>query len=119
MDNRKDEVRSDLIISEDVIAAIVLNAAKDVEGVTGFSDRRMIFQKKDGAARSVKVWMNDNEVKIHLYLTLEGSSRIPEVCAYVQRNVKGAVQNMTGRVVTKVNVSVIGADFNEPTELQK
>lgn len=119
MDKQKEAVHSELIISEDVIAAIAINAAKDVEGVAGFSERRPSLKKKDGAARSVRVWMNDNEVKIHMYLTLTGSSRIPEVCAQVQRNVKGAVQNMTERVVTKVNISIVGADFNEPSELQK
>lgn len=119
MEKQKEVVKSELIISEDVIAAIAINAAKDVDGVAGFSEKRASITKKDGTARSVRVWTNDNEVKIHMYLTLIGSSRIPEVCAQVQRNVKGAVQNMTGRVVTKVNISVVGADFTEPTELQK
>lgn len=119
MEKQKQVVQSELIISEDVIAAIALKEAKDVEGVVGFSDRQTIFSKKDGAARSVRVLINDNEVKIHLYLTVSGTCRIQEVCSQVQRNVKGAVQNMTGRVVTKVNISIVGADFTEPTELQK
>lgn len=119
MEKEKQVVQSELVISEDVIAAIAMKEAKDVEGVVGFADRRSVFSKKDGVARSVRVSINENEVKIHLYLTLSGTCRIQEVCSQVQRNVKGAVQNMTGRVVTKVNISVVGADFTEPTELQK
>ena len=37
----------------------------------------------------------------------------------VQRAVKNAVQNMTGRVVTKVNISIVGVDFSEIAQAQK
>ena len=36
----------------------------------------------------------------------------------IQRSIKNAVQGMTGKVVSKVNVSVQGIDFDAPTQLK-
>ena len=69
--------------------------------------------------KSVRVWVNENEIKLHLYLLLKGGTKIPAVSAQVQRAVKYAVQNMTGRVVTKVNISIVGVDFSEIAQAQK
>jgi len=48
-----------LVISDDVIASIALNAAKDVEGVSSFAARtpdvHSIFKLGEGAAKSVRV----------------------------------------------------------------
>lgn len=116
-----DENNSDklggLVISEEVIAAIALNAAKDIDGVAGFASRppdvQSIFKIGDGPLKSVKVWSGENDVKLQLYLIIRDNKKIPSVAAEVQRSVKNAVQNMTGRVVTKVNISIAGIDFCE------
>ena len=116
-DMKKQDVVSGLVISEEVIAAIALNAAKDVEGVSGFAarprDLQALLHIGDDMLKSVRVWVNENEIKLHLYLLLKGGTKIPAVSAQVQRAVKNAVQNMTGRVVTKVNISIVGVDFSE------
>ena len=84
-----------LVISEDVIASIALNAAKDVEGVSSFAARtpdvHSIFKLGEGAAKSVRVLSSDN-------------------------NVKNAVQSMTGKMVSKVNVSIAGMDIKPESE---
>ena len=58
-----------LVISEDVIAAIALNAAKDVEGVSSFAARtpdvHSILRFGEDAIKSVRVLPSDNGVKIH------------------------------------------------------
>ena len=41
------------------------------------------------------------------------TKKIRNVAQSVQSNVKEAVQNMTGRLVSKVNVIVAGIDFEE------
>lgn len=122
-DMKKQDVVSGLVISEEVIAAIALNAAKDVEGVSGFAarprDLQALLHIGDDMLKSVRVWVNENEIKLHLYLLLKGGTKIPAVSAHVQRAVKNAVQNMTGRVVTKVNISIVGVDFSEIAQAQK
>ena len=45
---------------------------------------------------------------LHVYIDLVHTAKIQEVCRNVQTAVKEAIQNMTGRVVTRVDVSVTG-----------
>ena len=117
-----------LVISEDVIATIAINAAKDVEGVAGLGTRPTdfytSFKVNNENIKHVKVDLSDYGIKLHMYLILNSASKIQDVSINVQNAVKSAVQNMTGRVVTKVDITVSGiaADveensFTEPKEL--
>lgn len=103
---------SELVISEEVIAAISANAAKDVEGVTGLSPRPVDINTafKIGAEnlKYVAVVISDFDIKVHVYVTLSSTAKIKTVCGNVQNAVKAAIQNMTGKVVTRVDVTVAG-----------
>lgn len=117
---KKDNNVGGLVISEEVIASIALNAAKDVEGVAGFAARppdiHSLLKKGESPLKSVRVWSGDNDIKLQIYIYIEENQKIPTIAAEVQRSVKNAVQSMTGRIVTKVNVSIAGIDFNAPEE---
>ena len=80
-DMKKQDVVSGLVISEEVIAAIALNAAKDVEGVSGCMarprDLQALLHIGDDMLKSVRVWVNENEIKLHLYLLLKGGTKNP------------------------------------------
>ena len=112
----------ELTISDDVIVSIARNAAKDVDGVADFSklpvDLLYGLKPNNSSTGAIKVWSADNEVKLQLSIVLASGANIPTVCSLVQKNVKSAVQSMTGKVVTKVNVRVSGIDFSEPTEVK-
>ncbi len=103
---------SELVISEEVIATIACNAARDVEGVEGLGDRPAdvytAFKINTNNLRHVKVTMSDYDIKLHIYVLLNSSARIGEVAENIQNSIKSAVQNMTGRVVTKVDVTING-----------
>ncbi len=103
-----------LIISEDVIAEIAKNASKDIEGLAGFAARPAdiagVF-KKNSSSKSIKVINHDNEMVLDMYVVLKSGVKIPVVCEKIQRSVKEAVQNMTGRIVNKVNIYVAGIEF--------
>lgn len=122
-EKRNDELTSGLVISEEVIASIAMSAAEDIEGVSSFATRpadvQTVFKVGGKSLKHVKVITVDNEIKLHLFINIANNAKIPIVCANLQRAVKDAVQAMTGRVVTKVNVSVAGIDFNEPKEIQE
>ena len=94
--NTRGNFSSDYVISEEVLATIAANAAKDVEGVA----RR--------GRRPAAVTMTDYDIRCHVYIDLVHTAKIQEVCRNVQTAVKEAIQNMTGRVVTRVDVSVTG-----------
>ena len=81
-----------VVISNDVIASIAANAVKDVDGF--------------------------NDIKVQLFINIKSGFNIQSVCTAVQQSVKNAVQSMTGKVVSKVNVCVQGVDYCEPNELK-
>lgn len=118
--DNKDNNIGGLVISDEVIASIALNAAKDVEGVAGFAvrppDVHSLLKMGESPLKSVRVWSSDNDIKLQVYIYIKENQKIPTIAAEVQRNVKTAVQSMTGRVVTKVNVSIAGIDFDDREE---
>lgn len=117
--NERTADNGEIIISNDVIASIALNAAKDVEGVTGFVSKNSAGRGGkasggDPGTKAVRVLVLDNDVRIQIFIRVKSGSNIQEVSTAIQRSVKGAVQSMTGKVVSKVNVSIQGIDFDIP-----
>ncbi len=106
------------IISEDVIASIASSAALEVAGVAGMAQRPADIRGFIGSAASkaVRVLNNENETILDVYVNLKLGTRIPDVAGEVQRNVKVAVQSMTGKPVNKVNVHIAGIVLDEPKE---
>lgn len=110
-----------LVISEDVIASIAVNASKDVEGVTGFAQRPINIQNfyklADSASKFVDVIMSDTDIKVHIYLKVSQDAKIQILAEKVQQNIKTAVQNMTGMMVSQVDVTISTADIEDaPTQ---
>ena len=103
------------IISEDVIATIANTAAMEVPGVAGMAQRPADIRgiMATGATKSVKVINNESETVVDVYVHLKVGARIPDVAGEVQHQVKVAVQSMTGKPVTKVNVHVAGIVLEE------
>ena len=104
------------IISEDVVASIVATAALETEGVAGLAGRaadiRGIISRND-AARAVRVLNTENDTILDVYVTLKDGARIQETAVALQQNVKTAVQSMTGKPVTRINVHVEGVVAEE------
>ena len=104
------------IISEDVVASIVATAALETEGVAGLAGRaadiRGIISRND-AARAVRVLNTENDTILDVYVTLKAGARIQETAVALQQNVKTAVQSMTGKPVTHINVHIEGVAADE------
>ena len=100
-------------IEEDVIAAIVADAVKDVEGVGAPSQNvgEQLTGKK--AVRSVRVEQEDDCILVDVFLMVRYGFAIPEVAQKVQDAVSNAVGGMTGFPVKEVNVHVGGISFND------
>ncbi len=114
-----------LVISEDVIATIAINAAKDVDGVAGLGNRPAdlytAFKINAENLKHVKVSLSSYDIRVHMYVVLTSSAKIQEVSENIQNAVKAAIQNMTGRPVTRVDVTITGiqsdiGNFTQPTE---
>ena len=104
------------IISEDVIASIAATAAVEIPGVAGMAkspaDIRGLIAA-NAASRAVRVLHNENETVLDVYVTFRRGAKIQETATQVQQAVKTAVQAMTGKPVTRVNVHVEGMVLEE------
>lgn len=108
------EENGSINISEEVIAAIAVGAAREVEGVSGMmtslgnSVTDLMTNKKNAqrVAKGVKIDMSEASLNMDLYLTVQYGNPIPEVAENVQKAVISAVEAMTGCTVGAVNIHV-------------
>lgn len=119
MEISKKTAKGSLTISEEAISSIVINAAKDVDGVTGFSNRPadVVNTIKSGSLKvmsPVRVTLDGDEIKIFIYINIEAGAKIQPVAEKVQKVVKESVQSMTGKLVSKVNVVIASVENEEP-----
>ena len=61
----------------------------------------------------VRILQDGDNMNVSIYINLEPNKKIQDVAVNVQNNVREAIQNMTGKVVSKVNVVIAGIDFTE------
>lgn len=102
-------------IANEVVAIIAGLAATEVDGVTGMSGgitgdiTEMLGMKN--LSKGVKVEVGEKEAAIDLFLIVDYGTKISEVAAKVQQNVKDTVETMTGLNVVEVNVNVQGVNI--------
>ncbi|QHI68231.1 Asp23/Gls24 family envelope stress response protein [Tichowtungia aerotolerans] len=100
-------------IHNNVISVIAHEAADRVPGVVELSGTLVdgladIIGKKP-RDRGIRVAVeSENTITVELTVVLEYGVNIPETCGKLQAEVRQAVEDMTGKVVQAVNVSVQG-----------
>ena len=102
----------DVVIANEVLAIIAGIAATEVEGVHsmdgGWSGEFISKLGIKDLARGVKVQVKEGEVKVDLSLDMEYGYAIPKVSDLVQDKVSASINNMTGLVVSEVNIRISG-----------
>ena len=102
-----------VMISEDVIAAIVAQAVSEVEGVSGLitkpgSDIADLIGKKNWG-KGIKVMIaEDNALSIDCNVTVFYGQSVVTVAKSAQEAISSAVESMAGVTVAAVNVNVCG-----------
>ena len=118
MEREKRETIGNLRISQEVVATIANFATKEIDGVASMAYcpaavNLKKFLTKSQTAKSINIEMNDDVAVIDVYVNLKYGAKIPVVSENIQKSVKNAVQNMTGIVVSRVNVFFAGITFDE------
>ena len=102
----------DVVIADEVLAIIAGIAATEVEGVHsmdgGWSGQFISKLGIKDLARGVKVQVREGEVKVDLSLNMEYGYAIPKVSDLVQDKVSASINNMTGLIVSEVNIRISG-----------
>lgn len=112
-------------ISDDVVATIAGLAALETPGIAamsgGISEGLAKRLSGKNVQKGVSVEVGQLEAAIDLRIIVHYGIPIQEVSHQLQRNVREAVENMTGLQVVEVNVKVEGVAFKEeePEEPQQ
>jgi len=102
-------------IAPEVIEIIAGLATVEIPGVAGMSGgfaggiAELLGRKN--LSKGVKVEVGQLEAAVDVSIIIEYGTRIPEVAASIQRNVKNAIESMTGLTVVEVNVHVHDVHF--------
>ncbi|MBQ1236698.1 MAG: Asp23/Gls24 family envelope stress response protein, partial [Oscillospiraceae bacterium] len=122
MEREKHETIGNLKISQDVVATVANFSAKEIDGVASMAScpatvnlKKFLGRNQQVKAtnKSINIEMNDDVAIIDVYVNLKYGAKIPVVSENIQKSMKNAVQSMTGIVVAKVNVFVVGISFDE------
>ncbi|MGI5921982.1 MAG: Asp23/Gls24 family envelope stress response protein [Syntrophomonadaceae bacterium] len=99
-------------IADEVVSTVAGLAAVEVEGVSALSGGwGTDFVEKLGKknfGKGIKVEAKEDEININIYIVVDFGFPIPQVAEKVQKEVKSAVETMTGLNVTIVNVHIVG-----------
>lgn len=104
-----------LKISEDVIAKIVevsVNDIKDVKEITKAKFDIAGLLLKSACQSAIDVSVNGDSVEISLGVIVDFNCKVKNIAEKIQQKIKDEVQNMTGIIVTRVNVNVDGIAFD-------
>lgn len=100
-------------ISEDVLAAIVIQSVKEVEGVHGLNIKPgsdladMIGKKSWGKGMKITI-AEDNSVSVDCEIRICYGQSVVSVARAVQESIANHLESMTGVKVSSVNISVCG-----------
>lgn len=126
MEIQKPEITNDLgsiRIADEVVATVAGLAAIEVEGVASMSGGwgtdlvEKLGRKNFG--KGIKVEVTDSDTRIDIFLVIEYGYPIPTVAEGVQKEVKMAVETMTGLKVKAVNVNILGVSLKRPESAQE
>ena len=102
-----------VLISEDVIATIVVHAVEEVEGVVGLNAKpgadiaEMIGKKNWGKGMKITIGEED-ALSIDCNITVAYGQSVVSVAKAVQDSVTNALGSMAGVKIAAVNVNVCG-----------
>lgn len=102
-----------LLINENVLESIVINAVKEIDGVAGFSSRPakdMINNiGKKNIGKSLVIYIDeDNQLHVNCSINLFYGENIINITKNVQAAISDALESTANAVVASVNVNVFG-----------
>ncbi len=125
MEESRDMILSELSqgtikIADEVVSIIAGLATIEVPGIAGMSGGFVggiaeILGKRN-LSKGVKVAVGETETAIDLFIITDYGVSIPDVAKQVQKNVKVAIENMTGLDVVQVNVHIQGIKLQPVAE---
>src|SRR5690606_22382842 len=109
------EPQDTITIAPSVLITIARHAAEQVPGVAGMGQipvdvGRLLRGSPMGSGIVLEI--NDQDVKVDLYLRVKPGVNMKETGEAVQQQVKRSIQELAGMDVTVVNVHIEDVDFS-------
>lgn len=110
-----DESFGQVQIADEVVAIIAGLAATEVEGVASMAGNitNELVSKlgMKNLSKGVKVFVEENCVRVELALNIDYGYSLPKTCKKVQEKVKASIENMTGLNVSDVNIRIASVNL--------
>ncbi|NLO88854.1 MAG: Asp23/Gls24 family envelope stress response protein [Clostridia bacterium] len=117
------EYKESIEIADEVIQVIAGIAASKTEGVAamsgGITDGIAKRLGRKNLSRGVKVTVNEKGANIDVYIIAKAGTVLTALFREVQKNVKNAVEGMTGITVEEVNVYTQGLSFGNEEDTEE
>lgn len=102
----KKSMASKIVYSHSVLHDIVSLAAKEVKGIVSLY------------GRGVKIRTINQELVIDVYVNTLSTVKCANVAFFVQENIKGNVEAVTGYTVREINVNILSVTIQKTTQDQ-
>lgn len=114
------ECKGFIEISDEVVAAIAVTAALEVDGVCGNPTKGFAeFLGKKGYTKCTRLAREEGVLEIDLDLVVKFGAKVQMVAQSVQESVKNSIETMTGMEVSVVNVAVNGIMKEKAIKVEK
>jgi uncharacterized alkaline shock family protein YloU len=94
----------------ELIAGIALCRVEGASNIGGRSDRREDARKRKNLSKGIKAEVEKENIILDLDVSIDFGKNFNDVSKEIQREVKKAVESMTGWTVEAVNVDVVGVN---------
>ena len=107
---QSDEAIGQVQIADEVVAIIAGLAATEVEGVASMAGNitnelvSKLGMKK--LSKGIKDSVDNGEVAVEVAINIDYGYSVPKTSRMVQEKVKASIENMTGLIVSDVNVTI-------------
>lgn len=118
----KEKTGGSVKVYESVVSSIVRKSVLGTEGVVRFAGNSLVDNiaefvgSKTMQDRAITVEMGEQSVSVSVQLVLQYGVYIPDVASTVQRAIKAQVEELTGMIVDKVDVTVMDIEQFEEEE---
>lgn len=113
MEAKNNQTVGTIKVSDSVILKIAEVAATEIDGVECNGQSLVPANKKAKMFGCVKVKLSGEAAALTIDIVVREGFNAVNVAESVQKNVKSALQSMTGFTVTRVDVNIAGIKFNE------
>ena len=111
------DVLGELVIADEVVANIAGIAAKETDGVFELASSGagtiMDMVGVRSSSRGIRVEVIENIVSVDMALIMNYGYNIPSTCKKVQEKVISSIENMTGLIVSDVNIRIAGIELEK------